>query len=132
MLASFQVTMAPEGVEALPQPRAQVCPKYTPASEGPTVISGQPKLTSEGPVSNADRSTMNAYFVTIPMTLTEEQRNAAEGADWKISADLRSDVMAGAVPSTVIEISRESPEQAASVVAQAFGVDPDDVRVEER
>jgi len=75
---------------------------------------------------------MNAYFVTIPMTLTEEQRNAAEGADWKISADLRSDVMAGAVPSTVIEISRESPEQAASVVAQAFGVDPDDVRVEER
>jgi len=75
---------------------------------------------------------MNAYFVTIPMTLTEEQRNAAESADWKISADLRSDVMAGAVPSTVIEISRESPEQAASVVAQAFGVDPDDVRVEER
>jgi hypothetical protein len=40
--------------------------------------------------------------------------------------------MAGAVPSTVIEISRESPAQAASVVARAFGVDPDDVRVEER
>jgi hypothetical protein len=75
---------------------------------------------------------MNAYFVTIPITLTEEQRNAAEAADWKISADLRSDVMAGAVPSTVIEISRESPAQAASVVARAFGVDPDDVRVEER
>ena len=70
--------MAPEGVEALPQPRAQVCPKYTPANEGPTVISGQSKLTSEGLVSNADRSTMNAYFVTIPITLTEEQRKAAE------------------------------------------------------
>ena len=75
---------------------------------------------------------MNAYFVTIPITLTEEQREAAERAGWKIAADLRSDVMAAAVPSTMIEISHDSPEQAASVVAEAFGVDPDEVRVEER
>ena len=40
--------------------------------------------------------------------------------------------MAAAVPSTIIEISHDSPEQAASVVAKAFAVDPEEVRVEER
>ena len=44
---------------------------------------------------------MNEYFVTIPITLTEEQRNAAEAAGWRIAADLRADVMAAAVPSTI-------------------------------
>ena len=75
---------------------------------------------------------MTAYFVTIPMSLTEEQRDTVEGAGWKIAADLRSDVMAGAVPTTVVEVSHDSPEQAAGVVARAFGLNPEDVRVEER
>ena len=60
---------------------------------------------------------MHAYFVTVPITLTEEQRDAAERAGWRIAADLRSDVMAGAVPSTTIEVTQDSPEQAVSVVA---------------
>ena len=40
--------------------------------------------------------------------------------------------MAAAVPTTMIEISHDSPEQAAGAVAEAFGLDPDDLRVEER
>ncbi len=75
---------------------------------------------------------MNEYFVTIPVTLTEEQRNAAEAAGWRIAADLRADVMAAAVPSTIIEISHDSPEQAAGAVAKAFAVDLEEVRVEQR
>jgi hypothetical protein len=75
---------------------------------------------------------MNDYFVTIPITLTDEQRNAVEEAGWRVAADLKADVMAAAVPTTTIEISDESPEQAASVVAEAFALDPDEVRVEER
>ena len=75
---------------------------------------------------------MNEYFVTIPITLTEEQRKAVEAAGWRIAADLRGDVMAAAVPTTTIEISHDSPEQAAGAVAEAFGLDPDELRVEER
>ena len=75
---------------------------------------------------------MNAYFVTVPTTLTEEQREAAERAGWKIAVDLQSDVMAGAVPSTTIEVRQASREQAASVVADALGVNPEETRVEER
>ena len=75
---------------------------------------------------------MNAYFVTVPMTLTERQREAVERAGWTVSADLRNDVAAGAVPTTVIEVTEDDPEAAAMVVANALGVDPGDVRVEER
>jgi predicted GNAT superfamily acetyltransferase len=75
---------------------------------------------------------MNAYLVTIPITLTEEQREAVDGFGWRVAADLRNDVMAAAVPTTVIEVSADSPEQAADVVARAFGVDPGEARVEER
>jgi hypothetical protein len=75
---------------------------------------------------------MNAYFVTIPITFTEEQRKTAEAAGWRVAVELQGDVMSAAVPSTVIEVSEESPEQAAGVVAQAFGQAPDELRVEER
>jgi hypothetical protein len=75
---------------------------------------------------------MNAYFVTIPITLTKEQRQAAERAGWRVAVELHGDVMSAAVPSTVIEVSDDSPEHAASVVANAFGQDPDEVRVEKR
>jgi hypothetical protein len=75
---------------------------------------------------------MNDYFVTIPITITEEQRDAAEAAGWKISADLKADVMAAAVPTTIIEVRGDSPEAAAGVVAAAFAIDPEEVRVEER
>jgi hypothetical protein len=75
---------------------------------------------------------MDDYFVTIPITLTDEQRNAVEEAGWRVAADLKADVMAAAVPTTTIEISAESPEQAGSAVAEAFGLDPDEARVEER
>jgi hypothetical protein len=71
------------------------------------------------------------YFVTIP-TLTEEQREAVENAGWRVAADLRGDVMAAVVPTTTIEISAESPEQAVATVAQALGIDPVELRVEER
>jgi len=74
---------------------------------------------------------MTMYFVTIP-TLTAEQREAVLSSGWRIAADLRADVMAGAVPTTTIEISHDSPEQAAGAVAEALGLDPDDLRVEER
>jgi hypothetical protein len=75
---------------------------------------------------------MNAYFVTVPISLTEEQREAAEAHGWRISAELNSDVMAAAVPTTTIEVSHSSPEQAVDDVAQAFGLDPEALRVEER
>jgi hypothetical protein len=75
---------------------------------------------------------MSLYFITIPITLTDEQREAAEAAGWKISADLKADVMAAAVPTTIIEIEHDSPEQAVDEVANAFAVDPDEARVEER
>jgi|EndMetStandDraft_5_1072996.scaffolds.fasta_scaffold694405_2 hypothetical protein len=75
---------------------------------------------------------MTHFFITIPITLSEEQRNEAEAAGWKISADLKADVMAAAVPTTVIEVTHDSAEQAAGEVAKAFDVDPDEVRVEER
>jgi hypothetical protein len=74
---------------------------------------------------------VTTYFVTIP-TLEEEDREAVERAGWRISADLRGDVMAAAVPTTTIEVSHDSPEQAASAVAEVLGVDPDELRVEER
>jgi hypothetical protein len=75
---------------------------------------------------------MNDYFVTVPITLTDEQRTAVEEAGWRVAADLKADVMAAAVPTTTIEVSDDSPEQAASAVAEAFALDPDEVRVEER
>jgi len=75
---------------------------------------------------------MNTYFVTIPVVVTEEQREAAEGHGWRVVAELNSDVMAAAVPTTVIEISQSSPEQAISDVAQEFGLDPAQLRIEER
>ena len=75
---------------------------------------------------------MHAYFVTVPITITEEQREAAERIGWRIAADLRSDVMAGAVPTTTIEVTQASPEEAVRVVADALGVDPEEIRVEER
>jgi hypothetical protein len=75
---------------------------------------------------------MNDYLVTVPVTLTEEQRAAAEAAGWKIAADLKADVMAAAVPTTTLDISGDSPEQAAAAAAEAFGLDVDEVRVEER
>ncbi len=75
---------------------------------------------------------MDDYFVTIPITLTDEQRDAVEEAGWRVAADLKADVMAAAVPTTTIEVSSDSAEQAVSVVAEAFALDPDEVRVEER
>lgn len=75
---------------------------------------------------------MTAYFVTIPITLTEAQRTAVEAAGWRVAVELQADVMSAAVPSTVIEVNDDSPEQAVSAVAQAFGHDPDELRVEER
>ena len=75
---------------------------------------------------------MHAYFVTVPITITEAQREAAERIGWRIAADLRSDVMAGAVPSTTIEVTHDSPEEAVRVVADALGVNPEETRVEER
>ena len=74
---------------------------------------------------------MTAYFVTIP-TLTDEQREAVENAGWRVAADLRGDVMAAVVPTTTIEITADSPEQAVDTVAEALGVDPAELRVEER
>ena len=74
---------------------------------------------------------MTTYFVTIP-TLTEEQREEVERGGWRIAADLRGDVMSAAVPTTTIEVSADSPEEAADAVAEAFGVDREELRVEER
>ena len=74
---------------------------------------------------------MNAYFVTIP-TLTEEEREAVERSQWRVAADLRGDVAAAVVPTTTIEVSCGSPEEAAAAVADEFGVDPAELRVEER
>jgi hypothetical protein len=74
---------------------------------------------------------VTTYFVTIP-TLTDEDREAVERAGWRIAADLRGDVMAAVVPTTTIEISHDSPEQAAGAVAEALGLDPGQLRVEER
>ena len=74
---------------------------------------------------------MSTYFVTIP-TITEEQREAVERAGWRVAADLRGDVMAAAVPTTTIEVDYDSPEQAVGAVAETFGLDPDELRVEER
>lgn len=75
---------------------------------------------------------MNAYFVTVPITLTNEQREAVERAGWEVAADLRADVMAAAVPTTTIEVRQDSPEQAVSDVANLLGVNPEEARVEER
>ena len=75
---------------------------------------------------------MTAYFVTVPITLTEEQRNTADRAGWRVAADLHSDVADAAVPQTTLEVRQDSPEEAASVVAHAFGFTPEEVRVEER
>ncbi|WP_028062264.1 hypothetical protein [Solirubrobacter soli] len=75
---------------------------------------------------------MASYFITIPITLTDEQREVVEAAGWRVSADLKADVMAAAVPTTTIEVESDSPEQAVEAVAQAFGVDPEEARVEER
>lgn len=75
---------------------------------------------------------MNAYFVTVPITLTPEQREAVERAGWAVSADLRADVMSGAVPTTAIEITQDSPERAVSEVTALLGVNPEEARVEER
>ena len=74
---------------------------------------------------------MSTYFVTIP-TLTDEQRDAVERAGWRVAADLRGDVMAAAVPTTTIEISGDTSEHAVGAVAEAFGLDRDELRVEER
>jgi hypothetical protein len=41
-------------------------------------------------------------------------------------------VAAAAVPTTTIEVSQDSPEEAAAAVAEALGVDPNELRVEER
>jgi hypothetical protein len=74
---------------------------------------------------------MNTYFVTIP-TLTEEQREAVERSQWRVANDLRGDVAAAVVPTTTIEVRYGSPEEAAAAVADEFGVDPAELRVEER
>src|SRR6476469_8917422 len=83
------------------------------------------------PVAHMAGSSMSTYFVTVP-TLTEEQREAVERSRWRVAADLRGDVAAAVVPTTTIEVRHDSPEEAAAAVADEFGVDPAELRVEER
>ena len=75
---------------------------------------------------------MDDYFVTIPITLTDEQREAVEErrVEDRGRSEGRRDGRRGADDHD--RGPDDSPEQAASVVAEAFGLDPDEVRVEER
>ena len=75
---------------------------------------------------------MNEYFVTVPFALSDAQQAAADSAGWRISAELHADVMAAAVPTTTIAIRCESAKQAVGLVAEAFDVEPAEVRVEKR